>query len=282
MLVHGAYADGLSWSAVIQRLQDAGLAVTAVQNPLTSLAHDVAHTRRVLALHQAPVILAGHSFAGTVISQAGTDPRVAGLVYIAARAPRRRRGPPSLAARFPAPPANAGLVCAAGFDALTEHAFLNDQVIMAGSGIWASDPVLVRNLTGLARVQPEALPVIAQLERGRLAAMEHLANRLHRTGGLRRDLTPAHAVDLLLISTAFAAWDELVTSRNRSPAAATAAITDLAVTAVVRGPRARIHPGARHRHVGSRKSSAAVTRKRPAGITAPDPKHSQPGQTAAT
>ena len=89
------------------------------------------------------------------------------------------------------------------------------------------------NLTGLARVQPEALPVIAQLERGRLAAMEHLANRLHRTGRLRRDLTPAHAVDLLLISTAFAAWDELVTSPNRSPAAA---ITDLAVTAVVRGP----------------------------------------------
>jgi len=153
---------------------------------------------------------------------------------------------------------------------------------MAGSGIWASDPVLVRNLTGLARAQPEALPVIAQLERGRLAAMEHLANRVYRTGRLRRDLTPAHAVDLLLISTALAAWDELVTSRNRSPAAATAAITDLAVTAVVRGPRARIHPGARHRHVGSRKSSTAVTRKRPAGITAPDPKHSQPGQTAAT
>ena len=107
---------------------------------------------------------------------------------------------------------------------------------MAGTGIWASDPVLVRNLTGLARVQPDALPVIAQLERGRLAAMERLANRLHRTGRLRRDLTPAHAVDLLLISTALAAWDELVTSRNRSPAAATAAITDLAVTAVVRGP----------------------------------------------
>jgi Alpha/beta hydrolase family len=90
VLVHGAYADGSSWSAVIQRLQGAGLAVTAVQNPLTSLAHDVAHTRRILALHQAPVILAGHSFAGTVISQAGTDPRVAGLVYIAARAPPTR------------------------------------------------------------------------------------------------------------------------------------------------------------------------------------------------
>ena len=55
MLVHGAYADGSSWSAVIQRLQGAVLAVTAVQNPLTSLAHGVAHTRPVLALQQAPV-----------------------------------------------------------------------------------------------------------------------------------------------------------------------------------------------------------------------------------
>ena len=86
VLVHGAYADGSSWSAVIQRLQGAGLAVTAVQNPLTSLADDVAHTRRIVALHETPVILAGHSFAGTVISEAGTDPRIAGLVYIAARA----------------------------------------------------------------------------------------------------------------------------------------------------------------------------------------------------
>jgi hypothetical protein len=63
--------------------------------------------------------------------------------------------------------------------------------------------------------------------------MEHLATRLHRTGRLRRDLTPDRAVDLLLISTSFAAWDELVTSRNRSPATATATITDLAIRAVV-------------------------------------------------
>ena len=87
VLVHGAYADGSSWSEVIERLQHAGLAAVAVQNPLTSLADDVAHTRRILALHGGPVILAGHSFAGTVITEAGIDPRVAGLVYIAARAP---------------------------------------------------------------------------------------------------------------------------------------------------------------------------------------------------
>jgi hypothetical protein len=107
---------------------------------------------------------------------------------------------------------------------------------VAGTGIWASDPVLVRNLTGLARVQPEALPVIEQLERGRLAAMEHLAGGLHRAGRLRRDLTPDRAVDLLLVSTAFAAWDELVTGRNRRPAAATAALADLAIRAVVEDP----------------------------------------------
>jgi pimeloyl-ACP methyl ester carboxylesterase len=126
VLVHGAYADGSSWSEVIQRLQDAGLAATAVQNPLTSLADDVAHTRRILALYEGPVILAGHSFAGTVITQAGTDPRVAGLVYIAARAPDAGEDYAALAQQFPEPPANAGLVYTDGFGALTEDAFLND------------------------------------------------------------------------------------------------------------------------------------------------------------
>jgi len=74
VLVHGAYADGSSWSEVIERLQGAGLAATAVQNPLTSLADDVAHTRRVLALQDGPAILAGHSFAGTVITRSGDGP----------------------------------------------------------------------------------------------------------------------------------------------------------------------------------------------------------------
>jgi AcrR family transcriptional regulator len=109
------------------------------------------------------------------------------------------------------------------------------QVIKTGTGIWASDPLLVRNLTALARTQPEALPVIGQLEHGRLAAMEHLAARLHQAGRLRPGLTFAGAVDLLLIITAFAAWDELVSSRNHSPATATAAITDLAIRAVING-----------------------------------------------
>lgn len=71
VLVHGAYADGSSWSDVIERLQAAGLNVTSVQNPLTSLADDVAATRRALARQEGPTVLAAHSWGGTVISEAG-------------------------------------------------------------------------------------------------------------------------------------------------------------------------------------------------------------------
>jgi pimeloyl-ACP methyl ester carboxylesterase len=87
VLVHGAYADGSCWSEVIGRLQLVGLNATAVQNPLTSLANDVAATRRILALQDGPTALVGHSGAGTVISEAGVDPKVSALVYVAARAP---------------------------------------------------------------------------------------------------------------------------------------------------------------------------------------------------
>jgi AcrR family transcriptional regulator len=107
------------------------------------------------------------------------------------------------------------------------------QVTMAGTGIWAIDTSLVRNLFSLARTQPEALPVVAQLEAGRLDAMEHLATRLYQAGRLRGGLARDRAVDLLLVVMAFAAWDELVSTRGRSPAAATATIADLAVRAVV-------------------------------------------------
>ena len=127
VLVHGAYADGSSWSEVIERLQRAGVAATAVQNPLTSLADDVAHTRRILALQDGPVILAGHSFAGTVITEAGTDQNVAGLVYVAARAPDAGEDYAALTQRFPAPPANAGLVYADGFGGDRKSTRLNSS-----------------------------------------------------------------------------------------------------------------------------------------------------------
>jgi pimeloyl-ACP methyl ester carboxylesterase len=126
VLVHGAYADGSCWSEVIGRLQRAGLTATSVQNPLTSLADDIAATRRILALQDGPTVLVGHSWAGTVISETGVDPKVSALVYIAARAPDADEDYAALAAKFPTPPANASLVKSGGFAQLSEEAFLND------------------------------------------------------------------------------------------------------------------------------------------------------------
>jgi pimeloyl-ACP methyl ester carboxylesterase len=106
VLVHGAWADGSCWTKVIPMLEAKGLHVTAVQNPLTSLAEDVAATKRILALQDGPVILVGHSYGGVVITEAGNDPKVAGLVYIAAFAPAEGQSVNDMAKPFPAPPLN--------------------------------------------------------------------------------------------------------------------------------------------------------------------------------
>ena len=88
VLVHGEWADGSSWSKVIPLLQKNGLHVTAVQLPLTSLADDVAATRHIIALQEGSTVLAGHSYGGSVITEAGTNaPNVVGLVYVSAFAP---------------------------------------------------------------------------------------------------------------------------------------------------------------------------------------------------
>lgn len=126
VLVHGAYADGSSWADVIPLLQQAGLSVTSVQNPLTSLDDDVAATRRALDRVDGPTVLVGHSWAGTVISEAGVHPNVSALVYVAARAPDAGEDYGALAARFPTPPATAGLVHHGGFAQLGEEAFLEN------------------------------------------------------------------------------------------------------------------------------------------------------------
>lgn len=139
VLVHGAYADGSSWAEVIPILQAAGLEVTSVQNPLTSLEDDVAATRRAIDLHDGPTVLVGHSWAGTVISQAGDDPRVSALVYVAARAPDAGEDYPALTKKFPTAPASLGLTHAGGFAQLSEEAFLRDFA----NGV---DPVRARAL----------------------------------------------------------------------------------------------------------------------------------------
>jgi len=87
VLVHGGFVDGSGWQGVYKALKKSGYAVTIVQNPTFSLADDVAVTKRALATQNGPVILVGHSYGGVVITEAGNDPKVAGLVYIAAFAP---------------------------------------------------------------------------------------------------------------------------------------------------------------------------------------------------
>ena len=87
VLVHGGFADGSGWEGVYRILKGAGCTVAVVQNPTISLEDDVAVTKRTIAAQDGPVVLVGHSYGGVVVTEAGTDPNVAGLVYIAAFAP---------------------------------------------------------------------------------------------------------------------------------------------------------------------------------------------------
>jgi pimeloyl-ACP methyl ester carboxylesterase len=104
VIVHGAWADGSSWSKVIPLLQAKGFHVVAVQNPLTSLADDVAVTKRAIASQDGTVLLVGHSYGGVVITEAGNDSKVVGLVYVAALAPSDGESVASITKPFPPAP----------------------------------------------------------------------------------------------------------------------------------------------------------------------------------
>ncbi|TCV93431.1 pimeloyl-ACP methyl ester carboxylesterase [Luteibacter rhizovicinus] len=105
VLVHGAWADGSSWNKVIPLLQAKGIDVLVVQNPLTSLADDVAATQRTMASAKGKIVLVGHSWAGTVITEAGSDPRVTALVYVAAFANNDGQSAGELVNSYPKTPA---------------------------------------------------------------------------------------------------------------------------------------------------------------------------------
>jgi pimeloyl-ACP methyl ester carboxylesterase len=127
VIVHGAWADGSSWSKVIPLLQAKGLHVVAVQNPLTSLADDVAATKRAIALQDGPVLLVGHSYGGVVITEAGNDPKVVGLVYVAALAPSDGESVASVIKPFPpAPLVSEVRADAEGFLTLTPKGIAED------------------------------------------------------------------------------------------------------------------------------------------------------------
>jgi pimeloyl-ACP methyl ester carboxylesterase len=157
VLVHGLFADGSCWSEVIPMLQAAGLNVTSVQNPLTTLDDAVAETQRVLNRQVGPTVLVGHSFSGMIVTEAGIDPNVSALVYVAARAPDAGEDYTALSKTYPTPPASAGVVFDGDEGRLTENAFLHDfagdlptvkaRVLYAVRGV-AFEAELLRRLGG--------------------------------------------------------------------------------------------------------------------------------------
>ncbi|WP_338664095.1 alpha/beta hydrolase [Pararoseomonas sp. SCSIO 73927] len=133
VLVHGAFADGSGWRGVYDELTSRGYRVSIVQNPLTSLADDVAATRRVLERQDGPTVLVGHSYGGSVITEAGVHPKVAGLVYVAALAPDAGESTGGQFAEIPAPPVFVIETQADGFG------FVNLEKFKAGFAADTSD-----------------------------------------------------------------------------------------------------------------------------------------------
>ena len=155
VLVHGAFADGSGWQKVYTMLKQKGYNVAIVQNPLTSLADDVAATKRVIALMDGPVVLVAHSWGGVVITEAGNDPKVERLVYVAAFAPDAGepvgailKNAPADAPQLPAVPSADGFVFfdkarfPAGFcadvDAKTAQFMADSQIPIVGAAFEAT------------------------------------------------------------------------------------------------------------------------------------------------
>ena len=149
VLVHGAFADGSSWSKVITILQAKGFNVVSVQNPLTSIEDDAAAAKRAIAHMDGPVLLVGHSYGGMVISEAGNDPKVAGLLYVCALIPDDNQAVADVVKAFPPAPGSAEFQQdASGFLTLSlkginEH-FAQDlkaeerRIVFATQGPWAA------------------------------------------------------------------------------------------------------------------------------------------------
>ncbi|SFC02156.1 alpha/beta fold hydrolase [Spirosoma endophyticum] len=165
VLIHGAFADGSSWAKVIPLLEARGLHVVAVQNPLSSLEDDVAAAKRAIALQNGPVLLIGHSWGGVVISQAGTDPKVAGLVYVAAFAPDDNESLVDASKAFPPTPGLAeAKPDAAGFLALTAKGIHEDfcpdlplaerKIVLATQGPWAASCTTAKISKAAWKVKP--------------------------------------------------------------------------------------------------------------------------------
>ena len=191
VLVHGAYADGTSYAKVIPLLRARGLRVTAVQNPLTSLAADVEATRRALARQDGPVILVGHSSAGVVITEAGNDPKVAGLVYISAIVPDAGQSAIDAVQGYPPTPGGAEQPKdASGYLTITHKGVMEDfvpdipvaerELVFATQGDWNSTFLTERVTTAAWRTKPSWMII----PNDRMVPRQHevdAARRMHAT-----------------------------------------------------------------------------------------------------
>lgn len=202
VLVHGAFADGSGWRGVYDELTARGYRVSIVQNPLTSFEDDVAATRRVLARQDGPSILVGHSYGGSVITEAGADANVAGLVYVAAFAPEVGQSTLDQYAEIPPPPNFQPDVQPDGF------AYLKTDTFIAGFAADAGDdaaflrdsqvPIAMRALeakvtTAAWRVKPSWYVVAT--EDGAIAP-ELLRSTARRIGAATTEVRGSHVVFL--------------------------------------------------------------------------------------
>ncbi len=176
ILVHGAWADGSSWNKIIPLLQQKGFHVTAVHLPFTTLADDAATVRRTIALEDGPVLLVGHSYGGAVITQAGDDPKVVALVYVAAFAPDLEQSAGDLSNQYPPPSGGKELrPDANGFLKLTEKGVAEDfaqdltaaekQIIAATQGQVSGPNELGAKVTTVAWKQKPTFYIVADHDR---------------------------------------------------------------------------------------------------------------------
>ena len=200
VLVHGAFADGSGWRGVYEDLTRRGYRVSIVQNPLTSLADDVAATRRVLARQDGPTILVGHSWGGTVITEAGVDPKVVALVYVSALSPDAGETTAQQYEGFAATPDFV-------IDQTDGFGFLNGAKFKAGFAADASDPdaaflrdsqvpinmsVFGTKLSQAAwRTKPSWAIIASQDKAFDVAMLRHMAKRI---GANVTEVPASHAV----------------------------------------------------------------------------------------
>src|ERR1700677_4944475 len=192
VLVHGAFADGTSWGKVIPILEAHGFHVVAVQNPLTSLADDAAATRRMIALMDGPVILVGHSWGGAVITETGDDPKVVGLVYVAAWMPELGKSANQASEPFgPTPVLKEIKVDAQHFASLSEDGVINNfanglpmaerRLVLAVQG-QTYGPMFDEKTTHAAWKSKPSWHVISMNDRTLSPAMEE--DEAKRSGGI--------------------------------------------------------------------------------------------------